>query len=96
MGYFVILGYIVLAALSISSWIAVDSGRLPLFGASVLVLATVLGATYGPQSALYAEMLFSKSQTSMAVAAYAIVIFGISLIGVLMVPKRIQDRDPHV
>lgn len=32
----------------------------------------------------------------MAVAAYAIVIFGISLIGVLMVPKRIQDRDPHV
>ncbi|HAT1410290.1 TPA: MHS family MFS transporter [Corynebacterium striatum] len=122
-----IVGYIALAAWSIPSWMAVDSGNLALFGGAVLILATMLGATYGPQSALYAEMfpvkvrlsgvsigyafgsiiggafapmiaemLFTEYKTSMAIATYAIVISAISLIGVLMVPKGIQDRDLHV
>lgn len=121
------LGYVVLAAYSVPVFLAVDSGNVNIFGAAVCLLGIILGATYGPQSALYAEMfpirvrlsgvsigyafgsiiggafapmiaemLFGRFQTSMAVAAYAIVISLVSLIGVLMVPKGIQDRDLHV
>ncbi len=45
-----------LTALNDGAGMALDSGNLALFGGAVLILATMLGATYGPPSALYAEM----------------------------------------
>lgn len=120
-------GYIVLALYITPVFLAVDSGNVMLFGAAVFLLGVILGATYGPQSAMYAEMfpvkvrlsgvsigyafgsiiggafapmiaemLYSKFETSMAIAAYGIVISIVSLIGVLAVPKGIQNRDLHV
>lgn len=122
-----IWGYIGMIAWSIPTWKLIDSGSLALFALAVLVLGQLLGATYGPQSALYAEMfpvrvrlsgvsigyalgsiiggafapmiaemLYTNYKTSMAIAIYGIVISVVSLIGVLMVPKGIQDRDLHV
>ena len=120
-------GYVVLALYITPVFLAVDSGNVMLFGAAVFLLGVILGASYGPQSAMYAEMfpvkvrlsgvsigyafgsiiggafapmiaemLYSKFETSMAIAAYGIVISIVSLIGVLAVPKGIQDRDLHV
>ena len=108
-------------------FLAVDSGNVMLFGAAVFLLGVILGASYGPQSAMYAEMfplkvrlsgvsigyafgsiiggafapmiaemLYTKFETSMAIAAYGVAISIVSLIGVLAVPKGIQDRDLHV
>ena len=45
---------------------------------------------------MIAEMLYTRYETSMAIAAYGIAISVVSLIGVLTVPKGIQDRDLHV
>ncbi|MBU5655282.1 MFS transporter [Corynebacterium sp. UMB6689] len=120
-------GYAVLALYITPVFLAVDSGNVMLFGAAVFLLGVILGASYGPQSAMYAEMfpvkvrlsgvsigyafgsiiggafapmiaemLYSKFETSMAIAAYGIVISIVSLIGVLAVPKGIQNRDLHV
>lgn len=120
-------GYVVLALYITPVFLAVDSGNVMLFGAAVFLLGVILGASYGPQSAMYAEMfpvkvrlsgvsigyafgsiiggafapmiaemLYSKFETSMAIAAYGIVISIVSLIGVLAVPKGIQNRDLHV
>ncbi|MGP5507539.1 MFS transporter [Corynebacterium flavescens] len=122
-----ILGYIALAVWAVPVWLAVDSANLFIFGGAVVILGLLLGATYGPQSALYAEMfpvrvrlsgvsigyafgsiiggafapmiaemLYTQFQTSMAIAAYAIGITCVSLIGVALIPKGIQDRDLHV
>ncbi|WP_376778872.1 MULTISPECIES: MFS transporter [Corynebacterium] len=122
-----IIGYIALAAWAVPVWLAVDSANLVIFGGAVVILGLLLGATYGPQSALYAEMfpvrvrlsgvsigyafgsiiggafapmiaemLYTQFQTSMAIAAYAIGITCVSLIGVALIPKGIQDRDLHV
>ena len=121
-----IVGYIALAAVSVPLWLAVDSGNLPVFGAAVAFTGFLLGATYGPQSALYAEMfpvrvrlsgvsigyalgsiiggafapmiaeiLFTTYGTSMAIAAYCIGISAVSLLGAVMIPRGIQDRDLH-
>ena len=120
-------GYVVLALYITPVFLAVDSGNVMLFGAAVFLLGVILGASYGPQSAMYAEMfpvkvrlsgvsigyafgsiiggafapmiaemLYSRFETSMAIAAYGVVISIVSLIGVLAVPKGIQDRDLHV
>ena len=120
-------GYVVLALYITPVFLAVDSGNVMLFGAAVFLLGVILGASYGPQSAMYAEMfpvkvrlsgvsigyafgsiiggafapmiaemLYSKFETSMAIAAYGIVISIVSLMGVLAVPKGIQNRDLHV
>lgn len=41
-------------------------------------------------------MLYTKFETSMAIAAYGVAISIVSLISVFAVPKGIQDRDLHV
>lgn len=120
-------GYVVLALYITPVFLAVDSGNVMLFGAAVFLLGVILGASYGPQSAMYAEMfpvrvrlsgvsigyafgsiiggafapmiaemLYTKFETSMAIAAYGVAISIVSLIGALAVPKGIQDRDLHV
>ena len=45
---------------------------------------------------MIAEILYTTFNTSMAIATYSVAISLISLIGVLMVPKGIQDKDLHV
>ena len=98
-----------------------------MFYLAVIVVGFLLGPTYGPMCALFAEMfpvkvrlsgvsigyaigsiiggafapmlaeiLYTTYNTSMAIAAYCVVITIISLIGVLLVPKGIQDKDLHV
>ena len=108
-------------------WMLVDTGSIAMFYVAVIVTGALLGPTYGPMCALFAEMfpvkvrlsgvsigyaigsiiggafapmiaeiLYTTFNTSMAIATYSVAISLISLIGVLMVPKGIQDKDLHV
>lgn len=122
-----LIGYIFLAIWSVPMWLLVDTGNVTMFYLAVIVVGFLLGPTYGPMCALFAEMfpvkvrlsgvsigyaigsiiggafapmlaeiLYTTYNTSMAIAAYCVVITIISLIGVLLVPKGIQDKDLHV
>lgn len=122
-----IIGYIALAIWCVPMWMLVDTGSIAMFYLAVIVTGALLGPTYGPMCALFAEMfpvkvrlsgvsigyaigsiiggafapmiaeiLYTTFNTSMAIAAYSVAISLISLIGVLMVPKGIQDKDLHV
>ncbi|NMF32701.1 MHS family MFS transporter [Corynebacterium ammoniagenes] len=122
-----LIGYIFLAIWSVPMWLLVDTGNVAMFYLAVIVVGFLLGPTYGPMCALFAEMfpvkvrlsgvsigyaigsiiggafapmlaeiLYTTYNTSMAIAAYCVVITIISLIGVLLVPKGIQDKDLHV
>ena len=61
-------GYVVLALYITPVFLAVDSGNVMLFGAAVFLLGVILGASYGPQSAMYAEMFPVKVRLSGAVS----------------------------
>ena len=122
-----IIGYIALAIWCVPMWMLVDTGSIAMFYVAVIVTGALLGPTYGPMCALFAEMfpvkvrlsgvsigyaigsiiggafapmiaeiLYTTFNTSMAIATYSVAISLISLIGVLMVPKGIQDKDLHV
>ncbi len=122
-----IIGYIALAIWCVPMWMLVDTGSIAMFYLAVIVTGALLGPTYGPMCALFAEMfpvkvrlsgvsigyaigsiiggafapmiaeiLYTTFNTSMAIATYSVAISLISLIGVLMVPKGIQDKDLHV
>lgn len=122
-----IIGYIALAIWCVPMWLLVDTGSIAMFYLAVIVTGALLGPTYGPMCALFAEMfpvkvrlsgvsigyaigsiiggafapmiaeiLYTTFNTSMAIAIYSVAISLISLIGVLMVPKGIQDKDLHV
>lgn len=122
-----IIGYIALAIWCVPMWLLVDTGSIAMFYVAVIVTGALLGPTYGPMCALFAEMfpvkvrlsgvsigyaigsiiggafapmiaeiLYTTFNTSMAIATYSVAISLISLIGVLMVPKGIQDKDLHV
>ena len=122
-----IIGYIALAIWCVPMWMLVDTGSIAMFYVAVIVTGALLGPTYGPMCALFAEMfpvkvrlsgvsigyaigsiiggafapmiaeiLYTTFNTSMAIAIYSVAISLISLIGVLMVPKGIQDKDLHV
>lgn len=122
-----IIGYIALAIWCVPMWLLVDTGSIAMFYLAVIVTGALLGPTYGPMCALFAEMfpvkvrlsgvsigyaigsiiggafapmiaeiLYTTFNTSMAIATYSVAISLISLIGVLMVPKGIQDKDLHV
>ena len=122
-----IIGYIALAIWCVPMWLLVGTGSIAMFYLAVIVTGALLGPTYGPMCALFAEMfpvkvrlsgvsigyaigsiiggafapmiaeiLYTTFNTSMAIATYSVAISLISLIGVLMVPKGIQDKDLHV
>lgn len=122
-----VIGYIALAIWCVPMWLLVDTGSIAMFYLAVIVTGALLGPTYGPMCALFAEMfpvkvrlsgvsigyaigsiiggafapmiaeiLYTTFNTSMAIATYSVAISLISLIGVLMVPKGIQDKDLHV
>ncbi len=50
------IGYVALALWSVPMWWLLDSGSLVLFFVGAAVMAAALGLSYGPMSALYAEM----------------------------------------
>ncbi|WFP16986.1 MFS transporter [Citricoccus muralis] len=76
------IGYGILIAWVIPMWWLIDSGVLWLFTLAIVVVTIGLGPSYGPQSALYAEMFPAKVRYSGASIGYA---FG-SIIGGAFAP----------
>jgi len=72
-----IIGYLWVIAWAIPMWFLIDTASLPLFTVAIFVLTMGLGPSYGPQSALYAEMFPASVRYSGVSIGYA---FG-SIIG---------------
>ena len=66
------LGYIGSILWAIPTWLLVDTGNIALFILGMVVLGILLGSTYGPQSALYAEMFPAEVRLSGVSIGYAI------------------------
>src|SRR5699024_8676642 len=66
------LGYIGSILWAIPTWLLVDTGNVALFIMAMVVLGILLGSTYGPQSALYAEMFPAEVRLSGVSIGYAI------------------------
>jgi len=49
---------------AVPMWFLIDSGNILLYFTALLVLTVALGLSYGPQSALYAEMFPAKVRYS--------------------------------
>lgn len=77
-----ILGYLWVIAWAIPMWFLIDTASLPLFTVAIFVLTMGLGPSYGPQSALYAEMFPASVRYSGVSIGYA---FG-SIIGGAFAP----------
>ncbi|KAA9394335.1 MHS family MFS transporter [Kocuria coralli] len=76
------IGYGVLIVWSIPMWLLLDTASLPLFAAAIFLLTIGLGPSYGPQSAMYAEMFPARVRYSGVSIGYA---FG-SIIGGAFAP----------
>lgn len=50
------IGYGIIIVWAVPMWFLLDTASLPLFALAIFVLTVGLGPSYGPQSALYAEM----------------------------------------
>ncbi|WP_248124870.1 MFS transporter [Micrococcus lacusdianchii] len=66
------LGYAFLIIWSIPMFLMMNTASLPLFAAALFVLTIGLGPSYGPQSAMYAEMFPAKVRFSGVSIGYAI------------------------
>ncbi|MBB6121745.1 MFS transporter [Nocardiopsis algeriensis] len=66
------LGYLLLAAWSVPMWFMVDTGNIYMYFAGVFVFTLTLGFSYGPQSALYAEMFPAEVRYSGVSIGYAL------------------------
>lgn len=77
-----IIGYLWIIAWAIPMWFLIDTASLPLFTVAIFVLTIGLGPSYGPQSALYAEMFPASVRYSGVSIGYA---FG-SIIGGAFAP----------
>lgn len=66
------LGYILLALWSIPMWFLIDTKNPLLFAVALCVWAVPLGFTYGPLSALFAEMFPAKVRFSGVSISYAL------------------------
>ena len=77
-----IIGYLWIIAWAIPMWFLIDTASLPLFTIAIFVLTMGLGPSYGPQSALYAEMFPASVRYSGVSIGYA---FG-SIIGGAFAP----------
>ena len=76
------IGYAWIVIWSIPMWFMLDTASLPLFTLAIFLLTVGLGPSYGPQSALYAEMFPASVRYSGASIGYA---FG-SIIGGAFAP----------
>lgn len=50
------IGYAIIIVWAVPMWFLLDTASLPLFALAIFILTIGLGPSYGPQSALYAEM----------------------------------------
>ncbi|MFV8395341.1 MFS transporter [Corynebacterium hindlerae] len=64
--------YVAMIVYAIPMWLLIDTRNIYLFGVAALILGLLLGATYGPQSALYAEMFPARIRLSGVSISYAI------------------------
>lgn len=65
-------GYLAMIIWAIPTWLLIDTANPLFFGIAVTILGILLGMTYGPQSALYAEMFPAKIRLSGVSIGYAI------------------------
>lgn len=65
-------GYAALILWSLPLWLLVDTGQIFLFALATIVLGVLLGVTYGPQSALYAEIFPASVRLSGLNISYAL------------------------
>ncbi|MEF3119837.1 MFS transporter [Kocuria flava] len=80
------IGYGIIILWAIPMWFLLDTASLPLFALAIVVLTIGLGPSYGPQSALYAEMFPARVRYSGVSIGYA---FG-SIIGGAFAPMIAQ------
>ncbi|WP_151526258.1 MFS transporter [Serinicoccus kebangsaanensis] len=66
------IGYGIIILWAIPMWFLLDTAALPLFTLAILVLTIGLGPSYGPQSALYAEMFPARVRYSGVSIGYAL------------------------
>lgn len=67
-----LVGYAMLFVLAIPVWLLVDAANIWLFGLGMLALIPGLALSYGPQSALYAEMFPRSVRFSGVSVSYAL------------------------
>lgn len=71
------LGYVLLAAWAVPLWFMVDTGNIYMYFLGVFIFTLTFGFSYGPQSALYAEMFPAEVRYSGVSIGYALgAIFG--------------------
>jgi MFS family permease len=80
------IGYAIIILWAVPMWFLLDTASLPLFALAIVVLTVGLGLSYGPQSALYAEMFPARVRYSGVSIGYA---FG-SIIGGAFAPLIAQ------
>ncbi|MGM7666505.1 MFS transporter [Microbacterium sp. A93] len=80
------IGYGIIILWAIPMWFLLDTASLPLFALAIVILTMGLGPSYGPQSALYAEMFPAHVRYSGVSIGYA---FG-SIIGGAFAPMIAQ------
>lgn len=66
------LGYGLIILWAIPMWFMLDTASLPLFTLAIVLLTLGLGPSYGPQSALYAEMFPARIRYSGVSIGYAL------------------------
>lgn len=66
------LGYIAMIIWAVPMWFMIDTGNIVLFTLAIFILTMTLGPSYGPQSALYAEMFPARVRFSGISIGYAI------------------------
>ncbi|GAB2889563.1 MFS transporter [Neomicrococcus lactis] len=66
------IGYAIIILWAIPMWFLLDTASLPLFTLAILILTMGLGPSYGPQSALYAEMFPARIRYSGVSIGYAL------------------------
>ncbi len=67
-----LIGYGIIIAWAIPMWALLNTASLPLFALAIFVLTIGLGPSYGPQSAMYAEMFPAKVRFSGISIGYAL------------------------
>ncbi|QNH96633.1 MFS transporter [Corynebacterium anserum] len=67
-----IIGYVLLLILNIPVWLMIDTGSIWLFGLGMLAFIPGLALSYGPQSAMYAEMFPRSIRFSGVSVGYAL------------------------
>ncbi|WP_273351516.1 MFS transporter [Corynebacterium resistens] len=88
------LGYISLFVLIVPVWILIDTGRIFWFGVALLLLIPGLALSYGPQSAMYAELFPRSIRFSGVSVGYAL---GSILGGAFapMIAQLLLDKTGH-